>query len=256
MKAIARVVCAVIAASFIQVAQSGPLEDVQRLSQSLWRKHLPYCTDSQGFAFPSKISAAGECDDRDSVIFNGLLCASGEEVGCTAVIKSQDRAATLPNKGAWWRSPRIALADQKCSNPNGMCDSFSHDQGLGVLLTVVTKRSDPDYKKRLGDWVTWIDANRPCIIGNEPLCVRGWPRVCRDDTEPPNWPFKGCSLRPGDLAMMQTVLGRLGLPLIPDPPPIKDTFAQFREWAIPFILTGASFNDLGYPVPPKKTSLS
>jgi hypothetical protein len=47
---------------------------------------------------------------------------------------------------------------------------------------------------------------------------------------------------------MQTVLGRLGLNLIPDPYPLsKDVFAAFKEWGIPFILAGASMNDLGYP---------
>jgi hypothetical protein len=156
-------------------------------------------------------------------------------------------APQLPAKGAWWRSPRIALADKKCDAPDGKCDSFSHDQGLGVMLTVVIKRADASYLNRLNDWMVWIDANRPCIIGGEPFCVRGWPRVCRDDTEPPDWPFKGCSVRPGDLAMMQTVLGRLGLPLLPDPAPLKDTFASFREWAVPFILVNSNVNDLGYP---------
>lgn len=234
-------------ASFPCAANAGAVEEVQQLASTLWRKNAPYCSDKLGRKFPAKLQANGECDDRDSVIFNGLLCSSGEEEGCAAVLNSQDSATALPGKGAWWRSPRIALADQKCSAADGKCDSFSHDQGLGVMLTVVTKRSDPAYRNRLSDWVRWIDANRPCVIGGEPLCVRGWPRVCRDDTEPPNWPLKGCSLRPGDLAMMQTVLGRLGLDLIPDPWPIKDTFGKFREWAIPFILSGASLNDLGYP---------
>jgi hypothetical protein len=46
---------------------------------------------------------------------------------------------------------------------------------------------------------------------------------------------------------MQTVLDRLGLPLIPDPPPIADTFARFKDWAAPFVLSGSAVNDLGYP---------
>lgn len=238
----------VAAAVFSSGSIAGPLEDIQSLSTNLWRKNLPYCTDKLGRQFPSKVDANGVCDDRDSVIFNGLLCASGEDAGCVAVANSQDTAATLPKRGAWWRSPRIALEDQKCTAPDGKCDSFSHDQGLGVLLTVVTKRTDPKYVTRLSDWMTWIDANRPCIVGNEPLCVRFWPRVCRDDTEPPNWPFKGCSMRPGDFAMMQTVLPRLGLNMIPDPNPLEDVLSKFNGWGPMFVVFGAGLNDIGYPM--------
>src|SRR5262245_37216612 len=82
---------------------------------------------SQGFlckgTFPSKYDARDPegCDDGDMTLFNGLLCLSGEQIGCDAVQKSQG------GDGRWWRSPR------RVGWELGYDVSFSPDQALGVL---------------------------------------------------------------------------------------------------------------------------
>jgi len=216
-------------------ASGSDVDTVKQLSSSLWRPHLPRCSYGGG-SFPSKMHANGVCDDRDSVIFNGLLCYSGEAEACNAVLNSQDKAPLLPKRGAWWRSPRIA---DDSSIPRS--DSFSADQNLGVLLTVATLRNQSGVLDRLSNWMNWIDANRPCAAGSEPLCVRGWPRFCRDDTE------KGCSLRPGDIAMLQTFFSRMGLE-IPEGLFMRDLFMRFHELSTLILLADAHVNDLNYPV--------
>ena len=71
--------------------------DLQSLSRELddrmsfWRDTGALC---QGF--PSK----EHCDDGDANLFNGLLCAAGEEASCDAVKEAQS------TNGQWWRSPR------------------------------------------------------------------------------------------------------------------------------------------------------
>ncbi len=97
-------------------AQAQSLEE----SETYWRNEVVrYCG-----ATPSK----EDCDDGDSIIFNGLLCMSGEEAACSAVQASQDE------NGQFWRSPR--------RNPGnlGQDNSFSRDQTLGALLYIVKKR--------------------------------------------------------------------------------------------------------------------
>lgn len=77
--------------------------------------------------------------DGDAVIFNGLLCASGDLVGCVVVKASQG-----PD-GRVWRSPgRVGVEE---------VDSFSRDQLLGGLLYVV-KTGDKDFLNRWRDWIT------------------------------------------------------------------------------------------------------
>ena len=219
-----------------QPAASDELHDIRQLASTLWRPNLPRCLDNQNRSFPSKIRANGSCDDRDMVLFNGLLCASGSEEGCTAVSNSQETSQNYPQKGEWWRSPRIALDP---SIPRS--DSFSPDQNLGVMLAVLKKRMDPGYRNQFANWINWIDVNRPCIVGTEPLCIRGVPRFCRDDTE------RGCTLRPIDMGLMQAVLTLLQIP-VPEGPFMRDLFAPFTEQVVAAnIKINAHFNDLGFP---------
>ena len=94
--------------------------------------------------------AKEHCDDGDSVIFNGLLCLSGDDRGCDAV------AASQADDGRWWRSPRRTNGDLDSRN------SFSRDQAYGVVA----------YLLRTGDtaaataWMDWILDNRACAVTN------------------------------------------------------------------------------------------
>lgn len=217
-------------------AQANEIDDVQNFSKSLWEPNAPWCADKTGRRFPSKVKGDGSCDDRDSVMFNGLLCVSGFDVACEAVLNSQDTATRFPLRGEWWRSPRIALDP---SIPRS--DSFSADQNIGVMMTIVHRRQDAATLNRLVEWLDWINVNRPCIVGSEPLCVRGLARLCRDDTE------MGCTMKPGDIATMSATLERLSIP-VPDGPFMKDLFDYFKAYALPIILANSYVNEEDYPM--------
>jgi hypothetical protein len=68
---------------------------------AFWRQKAFLCAAAPP-AFPSKeiVGQPQDCDDGDMTLFNGLLCAAGESVGCDAVARSQGV------DGRWWRSPR------------------------------------------------------------------------------------------------------------------------------------------------------
>ena len=121
----------------------------------LWRKQVKYC-DADGNivseapgAFPTKESddpgkrAANLCNDGDMLLFNGLLCASGEEIGCSAVRDSFDEKTHQ-----WWRSP----AKRKAGKDNPEEPNLNSDQVLGLLLYVLEKH-DGD---RLREWLEWV----------------------------------------------------------------------------------------------------
>lgn len=156
----------------LQNARAFWLEDVVR-----------YCE-----GYPSKQS----CDDGDSVLFNGLLCASGEVLACEAVKQSQGA------DGRWWRSPR------RVEDNLGEENSFSRDQALGVLLYLATSRDEQAAKK----WLDWIDANSTCAIEN-PLAdncsVKFEYRYCDDDTD------GRCLLTDSSWSLMGRVWKSLGL---------------------------------------------
>lgn len=162
-------------------AQAQSLDD----SESYWRNQIVrYCGDA-----PSKEN----CDDGDSIIFNGLLCMSGEEAACTAVQAAQD------SEGQFWRSPR--------RNPGnlGENNSFSRDQALGALLYIAKKR-DVDAAQR---WLDWINNNKTCSIKNPfkpKACILHLYRVCRDDDD------GRCTMTPATWAMFKRVWDYLGLP--------------------------------------------
>ena len=147
---------------------------------SLWKAQAFHCTDA-GFDFPSKLGTPSAhdssiCEDADMTLFNGLLCASGEKLGCDAVRESQ-----APD-GRWWRSPRRIGKDLSL----GFDVSFSPDQALGVMLYAVTTHDTERFMK----WLRWINDYRPCITRIAHTClIKGWPRYCTDDGD------KRCTFR-------------------------------------------------------------
>jgi hypothetical protein len=149
-----------------------------------WLTWAPRCG-----AYPSKDG----CEDGDTTLFNGLLCASGEPLGCAAVRAAQGA------DGRFWRSPR--RVDGNLGEPK----SFSRDMSMGVLLYLATT-GDRDAATR---WLAWIDANRPCTLVKPwggGCWVRGPHRVCRDDES------ATCTITPTLWALMGRVWDRLGLP--------------------------------------------
>lgn len=158
-------------------------------AKQVWESKAFLC---QG-EFPSKMREDGQCDDGDMTLFNGLLCASGDKLGCQAVKRSQ----TL--NGQWWRSPRRA----RTSNL-GDRNSFSRDMALGVLLYLVETK-DTQAANR---WWTWIKNNRPCSLQNPfngKCMIKGFYRYCKDDND-----FR-CTITPGMLYNMSLVWKHIGL---------------------------------------------
>lgn len=100
--------------------------------------------------YPAKPSAELPCDDGDSVIFNGLLCYSGNAVACKAVGDSQTA------DGRWWRSPRRAAGEGRVSSA-----SFSRDQLIGVIFYLLTTyKTEPELaRQKATAWHSWIKAN-------------------------------------------------------------------------------------------------
>lgn len=173
---------------------AGPRDEVRELAP-MWRANAPLC-----FTSPS----ADECRDGDMTLFNGLLCASGEELGCQSVKNAQD------NSGRWHRSVRYRQHPEW--RPE---NSFSWDMTLGVQLYAVVKND----KIALEKWLSWVETNRPCLSnishnGRNYCIVRGLPRWCTDDTE------KGCTAKPQGLALLYRTARFLNAKI---PPPAVTT---------------------------------
>lgn len=174
-------------------AEAGPRDEVARL-MPLWRANAPLCEGAPSGA---------DCHDGDMTLFNGLLCAAGEELACRSVKNAQDPS------GRWHRSVRFAR-DPSLRPRN----SFSWDMAIGVQLYVAATSDKPALER----WLAWLEAHRPCIVespaidGKEYCLVRGIPRWCTDDTE------MGCTAKPNDLGLLATSVRALGIPL---PPPAE-----------------------------------
>jgi hypothetical protein len=172
-------ICAIFLSLITLNLQAQTLDE----NENFWRSEVTrYCG-----AYPSK----DDCDDGDSVIFNGLLCLSGEEIGCQTVKDSQDVY------GQFWRSPRRTAGNL------GEDKSFSRDQTLGVLLYLV-KTKDTEAAIR---WMDWIEDNKYCSLKN-PLggnCMLTLYRVCRDADK------ETCTMTPALWGLTKKVWDYLGL---------------------------------------------
>jgi hypothetical protein len=211
--------CSVLAVSGNAYCQPIPKDLVD-----YWRANAPYCVSANGTKFPSKKRDDGSCDDGDTTIFAGLLCASGDSLACDAVRQSQDAT------GRWFRSPR-RRETANMGEPN----SFSPDMALGAQLYAIA-RSDG---KAIESWLRWMDESRPCWIGNGANCVKGiLLRFCTDDTE------KGCTVRPTDGGVLRLVAERLGIKA-----PSQDVNHLLEQFAIniyDLIWAGSQLNKPGY----------
>jgi hypothetical protein len=108
-----------------------------------WRQQLPFCNWPGVAPYPSKFEdniifdpanpLNGRCNDGDGVIFNGVLCASGDDRGCDAVKRSQST-----KDGEFWRSPRKVDQFSHAETP------FSDDHFLGVWAGYLSAQNASD----------------------------------------------------------------------------------------------------------------
>jgi hypothetical protein len=155
-----------------------------------WEAKAFICTTPTGVSFPSRLTddAGQPCDDGDFTLFNGLLCASGVDLGCIGVAEAQDSTT-----GQWFRSPRI----REQGNDRGGSD-FSPDMALGVELYLIKTKD----VSRAEKWLTWLNSHTPCALGLFDRCLlQGLPRFCTDDVKE-----KGCTIRPGDAAQLSATV--------------------------------------------------
>ena len=180
-------------------------------SRDAWSDAAHLCHAPDGVAFASKgpinqRQYPDNCDDGDSTLFNGLLCASGDTRGCEAVKRSLSLTGGT-EEGRFWRSTRRAQTNnyhfesgQPYDGDAGNDKSFSPDQELGVLLYAVTTHD----KSSVELWFNWMDHHRPCVsnqLGSSGCGYRGLPRYCEHEN---------CTMRPIDRDMDDAVFGALG----------------------------------------------
>lgn len=184
------------------LAQADDILLQQRLTY--WQEQAFLCVAPDNTQFPSRPTGdpVQPCDDGDMTLFNGLLCAAGIASGCKAVANAQDEG-----NGQWFRSPRIRLS----GNDRGG-SAFSPDMALGVQLYLITTKDTV----RAKHWVEWLDSHVPCTFELFGTCLlKGLPRFCTDDVQD-----KGCTMRPGDAAMLAATVNYLqrnaSLPTLPD----------------------------------------
>lgn len=175
--------------------------EILRMRMQLWESKALFCdVGSQARKFPSKQTSelTQPCDDGDMTLFNGLLCAAGDQRGCNGVADAQDAKT-----GEWFRSPRIRLR----GNDRGGA-SFSPDMALGVQLYLLTTKDT----ERALKWMLWLHDLVPCSIELGSSCLlQGIPRFCAPDP--------GCTMRPGDAGVLAQTVNymqkRAGLPDLP-----------------------------------------
>lgn len=184
---------------FTSFAYAKDFPDIDE-TVSFWYSWAPIC---QGY--PSK----EHCEDGDMTLFNGLLCASGETIGCEAVKLSQ------AENGGWYRSPRLigTRGDNKTS--------FSRDMSLGAMLYLVKTRD----RDAAVNWLTWIENNRPPT----PIPVY---RYCRDEVR------QSCTLTPASWGIMDKVWRFLNL----EP---SSEMKRWRNWDEDISVLESMFNS-GY----------
>jgi hypothetical protein len=235
-------------------------DELSDRAASFWKPSAFKCK-SANLVFPSKYSSLDpdHCDDGDMTLFNGLLCASGEEDGCTAVANSQQH--TGQDKGRWWRSPR--QIGWESTNGHGV--SFSPDQALGVLLYVITTKNGSAFD----DWVNWINNHRQSVSRKQAtellesvkasqliiqlataalMSLPPHPTYCTDDHD------LRCALRPIDCELINAVGASLDrhTDVCRDYLFLNDLSAIAKTAGLPLldVLTtaGARLNDLDYPL--------
>lgn len=173
--------------------QPANVSELER-RMAYWESRYFYCPSPLG-PFPSKESENGApaCDDGDSVMFNALLCRSGDARGCNAVKLSQDK------DGRFWRSPEKQRL--RPAEPPGLQNgqtTFSGDHAAG-LFVYFGHTGDRDAFAR---WIKWIDSNERCLTWCGGLPPVKTPRYCKNDR---------CALRFGDCQTLLLLGARMNV---------------------------------------------
>lgn len=224
---------ALIAATLLAFSGTTSWADEAELRRRIpiWEKAALLC-ESHGIKFPTKQTNQAEqpCDDGDMTLFNGLLCASGDERGCKGVAEAQD-----PETGLWHRSPRIRFLGK---NDRGDADS-SPDMALGIQLYLLKTKDI----KRAEKWLDWIHQNTPpCKLSIFGACIiNGLPKFCASEN---------CVIRPQDYASLATVVNFLqetaGLKTLPDGA-LRGNLGTFSGYDEISKRIAALVNDPGFP---------
>lgn len=111
-----------------------------------------------------------DCDDGDAMLFNGVLCLSGDGFACAAVEQ-------MEYEGRFWRSPKRVGKDTK--------NSFSRDMGLGVLAYMVATHD----RARMNLYTRYLSTKR---------------RLCPDATD------NRCDITPTFAALYNLVAHHIG----------------------------------------------
>jgi len=182
--------------AFARAAGAGELDD----RMAYWESQALTCPAGADYiASPAKQPEGAPpppCGDGDMTLFNGLLCAAGDERGCAAVADAQN-----PVTGEWFRSPRL----RSLGTYSGA--TFSPDMALGVQLYLIKKKDAVRGEK----WLKWIMDNNPCYFKICGYCVYlDFPSFC---------PTPNCAVRPGDAAVLAETVNYLqtaaGMPQLP-----------------------------------------
>lgn len=208
------------------LARADTLDDRAKV----WDQNALMCQGG-GVAFPSKQSGDPKqpCNDGDMSLFNGLLCAAGDERGCVGVAEAQD-----PATGQWHRSPRLRALGK---NDQGDA-TFSPDMAMGVELYLVTKND----KDRAWKWLMWIHNNVPCVQKVGDTCLlEGLPRFCAE--------VSGCTMGHGAAATLAATVNYLqknaGLPDLPNGR-LRGHLGSFSGWGPLIQVTDSWVNDAGF----------
>lgn len=98
----------------------------------------------------------GQLDDGDALLFNAILCSTGDETACSVVAASQG-----PD-GRFWRSPDLVGQEKE--------NSFSRDMGIGVVLWAAVKGDAA--KPALEAWRAYVKKNgKMCPQASDNRCL-------------------------------------------------------------------------------------
>lgn len=164
-------------------------------------------------------------------MFNALLCFAEIADGCTAVSDAQNLIT-----GQWYRSPRLRQFPRL-----RLANNFSPDMNLGLMLWATT-RPTKEKTEKFKWWVDWIARSQRCVTEG---CTKRVARFCPDDdVDGDPDAVLGCTLKPGDYALLGSVINFLQIDV--SDPSLKAAFSKAAPNAVSFVVTSAQLNRSGY----------
>ncbi|MET3122294.1 hypothetical protein AAKU67_001888 [Oxalobacteraceae bacterium GrIS 2.11] len=191
---------------------------------------------------PGHITDYGQCEDGDVTLFNGLLCASGDSIGCASVQGAENSTNIV---GKWFRSPKqrwLAVNDNY-----GGGAQFSADMAYGVELYLV-KTGD---KGRAIQWFNWLDHINKCGLVLDGKCIDVTPPVWTDDSKNcTSGSFNNCVIAPGAAAALYIVHDymqrKYGIPDFPSDSKLRGYIGSWSNFEKTYGLYDSLFADPGF----------